>query len=448
MKTATKKPPAKEAKQDLPLDLLRPHPLNRSFAQKGEAWEEFVESVRIHGVVERLIVRPLGEEFQVVAGHRRLVAARLCQCDSVPCQILSLDDTQALVYLINSNLQRENPNIVDEARLVSALIDDMGLTAEQVAHELSRDMDWMEARQMVFQFDKDVQAALITGELSEGAFREILRAPAEIRDKATQLVLLGGGDGDEPLSAERARQFIQFSLIPEWEKQTDWEEAMEKTRKAVVRDLKKLCPGAGADLNVCVMRWGRGADGLGGDLVPAKEEVPAEYLAPALRGQGKTWVWFAEKIGTPVYVIPPDSSHHEKRLLVSRKVLLDDASARLDHGMESDLIPKERQKKDSAIERAVAALDGEGEKDYDETEPVEPVATPGAEDGKKIEQTMDHAAWTDMGVVRRLAMWAISPDADPATAPEWVPNWAREMAYEGRWTTIDEVCNWIKGLKK
>jgi hypothetical protein len=54
----------------------------------------------------------------------------------------------------------------------------------------------------------------------------------------------------------------------------------------------------------------------------------------------------------------------------------------------------------------------------------------------------------DMGAVKKLEMWAISTDADPAQALEWVPMWAKELAYEGRWPTIVHVCNWIVGLKQ
>jgi hypothetical protein len=65
-----------------------------------------------------------------------------------------------------------------------------------------------------------------------------------------------------------------------------------------------------------------------------------------------------------------------------------------------------------------------------------------------IEQTMEHAAMIDMGAVKRLALWAVSATADPNDAPEWVPRWAREMAYAGEWERIDAVVAWVRGLKK
>lgn len=433
-------------KKELKIDKLIPHPMNREFEMEGEVWDDFVASIEQHGVVESLFVRPAGgDEYQVLAGHRRLAAARQAGMMILPCQVVKMDDKQALIFLINSNLQRENPNLVQEAKLVREL-QDMGMTDAEVMSELSREVEWLRVRQMVFQFDAEVVQALETGSLSEGALREVLMAPGEIRDRALEVVLYGGEHSDEPMSAERARQFIQFSLIPDWEKQTEWENNMEKMRKQVVRDLKKLCDGGG-DLSVCVMPWGRGTDGLGVDLVPAREVVPVEYLSDGVE-HGKAWVAYAEKIGAPVYVVPPDKTHHDKRLLVSRRVLLDEAAARLAAGMTADLLPRERAKKSEAVAKAEAALDGEGELDYDEEEPVAPVATSGAEDGLRIEQKMQHHAWVDMGEVKRVAMWAICDTADPANAPEYVPQWAVELAYEGRWSTIDAILNWMQGLKK
>lgn len=433
-------------KKELKIDSLTPHPLNRDFAMEGEVWDDFVASVEQHGVVESLFVRPAGgKEYQVLAGHRRLAAARQVGMMIVPCHVVELDDKQALIFLINSNLQRENPNVMQEAELVREL-QDMGMTDEDVMRELSREVEWLRVRQMVFSFDAEVVSALESGSLTEGALREVLHAPQEIREKALEVVLYGGEAHDEPMSAERARQFIQFSLIPDWEKQMEWETNMEKTRKTVLRELKKLCDGA-AELTVCVMPWGKGTEGLGSDLVSAKEVVGEEYLADGVQ-HGKAWVAYAEKIGAPVYVVAPDKTHHDKRLLVSRKVLLDEAAARIENGMKADLLPRERAKKSEAIARAVAVLDGEGEKTYDESEPVSPVASDGGQDGLRIEQKMEHHAWVDLGAVKRLAMWSVKDDADPNKAPDFVPPWAVELAYEGRWSTIDSIVNWVQGLKK
>jgi len=397
--------------------------------------------------VESLFVRPKGKKYEVLAGHRRLAAAmEVGSVAVVPCEVIVLNDCEALVFLMNSNLQRAQMSVMDEARLVREIIEIRGMDEDELLHELSRDKQWLRVRQEVFFFDYEVQEALASGHLSEGAFREVLMAPEEVREKALQVVMGGGEQFDEPLSEERAREFIQFSLIPEWEKECEWESNSEKVRKQVTKDLSKLCNGAPGVPTVLVLPWGKGADGLGGDLVSAKELVPIEYVSPDEEA-GKSWAYCAACVGAPIYVLAPDAVNHDKRLLVSRKVLLDDAAARASHGMKSGyLMAKPGAKKSSeAVAKAVHVLDGEGEKDFKKDEPVSAVATPGQEDGMKIEQRMEHHVMIDMGAVKRVAMWALNePSGEPA--PEWVPQWARYLAVDNR-SQIDEICNWVMSLK-
>jgi len=437
--------------ESIKLEKLVSHPHNRGFDKTGSQWEDFTESVRIHGVIEPLTVRPWGKlkgVYQMLSGHRRCQAAQDVGLVEVPCQVMPMDDKEALVFLVNSNLQRENPNLVEEARLVQALETELGMDKEEICERLCRDQAWVVTRQMVFSFGEDVVAALSSKDeskrLSEGAFREVLRAPEALREKALEMVL-SGEDGDEPLSEQRAREYIQFSLIPDWEDEMKWEAGADKLKKDVARDLKKFCDGKKPEMIISVMGWGKGADGVL-DLVDAKEWVPVERLVDAVKDQ-RAWVWYAEKIGVPVYVLPPDKAHREKRVVVSRRQIMDDAAARHESGMEWDILPKGVKQPAPAVTSALHALEGQGEADFDEDGPVLPVATQGGKDGIKIEQVMEHHAMINMGKVRMVAMWAIDSKSDPLDAPDFVPKWATKLAIEGLWTDIDEVCNWVMELK-
>ena len=434
--------------KEIEVGQLGGHPLNREVVMVGAEWEEFEASVRLHGVLEALTVRPLGDGWQVLAGHRRLAAARRCGLPMVPCQVEELGDDEALWFLVNSNLQRLNLSLPEEAKIVSALVDQLKVTWEEVARKLSREEIWVRTRQLVFEFPDEVIRALDAreecGRLSEGAFREIIRAPRELWDAAVQCVLFPPGS-DEPLSEQRAREEIQFALIPEWVDRKKWEDGAEKLRKAMQKDLRKLCddPKA-AELTVVVGQWdGGGAAVI--DAVDAASEVPVEYLREGVAG-GKAWVAFAEKIGLPVVILRVDEPGAKPRAVVSRRAIMDDAAAREEHGMEWPLRGRPI-KKDARVAAAVAALEGEGETSYEEAEPVSEVATTGDADGVKIEQRMEHFAMIDMGAVLRVDVWALSTDADAMNAPEWVPRWAKEMAMMGYWEEIDRVCKWVASLK-
>jgi ParB/RepB/Spo0J family partition protein len=434
--------------KEIEVGQLGGHPLNREVITVGAEWEEFEASVRLHGVLEALTVRPFGDGFQVLAGHRRLAAARRCGLAVVPCEVKVLSDDEALWFLVNSNLQRLNLSLTEEAKIVSALVDQLKVTWEEVARKLSREEIWVRTRQLVFEFPDEVVRALDAreecGRLSEGAFREIIRAPRELWDAAVQCVLFPPGS-DEPLSEQRAREEIQFALIPEWVERKKWEDGAEKLRKAMQKDLRKLCDDpVAAELTVVIGQWdGGGAAVI--DAVDAASEVPVEYLREGW-ATGKAWVAFAEKIGLPVVILRVDEPGGKPRAVVSRRAIMDDAAAREEHGMEWPLRGRP-VKKDARVAAAVAALEGEGEAFYEEAEPVSEVATPGDADGVKIEQRMEHFAMIDMGAVTRLKAWAIATDSDPVKSPEWVPGWAKDMAMMGYWEEIDQVCNWVASLK-
>jgi hypothetical protein len=120
-------------------------------------------------------------------------------------------------------------------------------------------------------------------------------------------------------------------------------------------------------------------------------------------------------------------------------VLLREAeSAAAEHGGTAWLVTGKKKVVEERVERAKSIAAGEGDPLHHEQDEV----------AEFIEQKMEHSAMIDFGVVKKLAMWAVSNDADPATAPAWVPQWAIECAFEGNWSRIDAVVNWVKQLKK
>ena len=152
--------------------------------------------------------------------------------------------------------------------------------------------------------------------LSEGSLREILKAPVEIREKAAHLVLYSEGC-DEPLSEDRAREEIQYKLIPEWKKEKDWAAGMEKRREQVAKELKaaRKVPNPNI-INVQVQPWGRGSHGIL-QPKPALDKV-SNTLRTVDAPDGLTWFDLAVRMNAPVYVIPPHGD-----LMVSAKQMFD-----------------------------------------------------------------------------------------------------------------------------
>lgn len=109
----------------VPLEDLHAHPDNARGALKAADVESLTESIRARGILTPLMVRdmPLAQSgYQILAGHRRLIAARAVGLTSVPCQVVSLDDDEARAVVLLENLDREDPDLFRQADLVSRLM--------------------------------------------------------------------------------------------------------------------------------------------------------------------------------------------------------------------------------------------------------------------------------------------------------------------------------------
>ena len=93
----------------IPLDRIQDFPQHPFHVNQDAAMEEMAESVRKYGILVPALVRPCGDSgFQMIAGHRRMMAARLAGLTSMPCVVRDLDDDSAVIFMVDSNLQRES----------------------------------------------------------------------------------------------------------------------------------------------------------------------------------------------------------------------------------------------------------------------------------------------------------------------------------------------------
>lgn len=120
----------------LPLTLIDPNPQQARRAFAPAALHELAESIRQHGVLEPILVRPVAERYQIIAGERRVRAALLADLTDIPAIIQELDDHQAAYATAVENLQREDLDIEDEARQFALLLEVTGLSQRKLAEKL------------------------------------------------------------------------------------------------------------------------------------------------------------------------------------------------------------------------------------------------------------------------------------------------------------------------
>jgi ParB family chromosome partitioning protein len=115
--------------REIPVDLVRPNPRQprRSFDEAALA--ELADSIRTRGVLQPIVVRALpGGHYELVAGERRLRAARIAGLESVPAMVREADDWERLDLALAENMARVDLNPIEEARACALLVDDLGLT--------------------------------------------------------------------------------------------------------------------------------------------------------------------------------------------------------------------------------------------------------------------------------------------------------------------------------
>ena len=188
-----------ESMQQIPTELVDPNPRQpRTSFDDGEL-RGLADSVRARGVLQPVLVRPLpGGRYELVAGERRLRAAKLAELERVPAVVRSTETSERLELALIENMAREDLNSVDAARACAALVEELGLTKEEIGRRLGRSRAAISNMVRLLELPDEVLAMLESGELSEGHGRAIL----QLRDRSEQRALARRAR-DEGLSVRR-----------------------------------------------------------------------------------------------------------------------------------------------------------------------------------------------------------------------------------------------------
>ncbi|MCL2827888.1 MAG: ParB/RepB/Spo0J family partition protein [Oscillospiraceae bacterium] len=148
--------------------------------------QELTESILEHGIIQPLTVRKLSSGYyQIIAGERRWRAARQAGLHEVPCRILDADDLLATEIALIENLQREDLNPLEEADGYHVLVEDFGLTQEEVANRVKKSRPAVANALRLLGLGKEIKEFLEQGVLSAGHARALLK----IKDRDQQLAL-------------------------------------------------------------------------------------------------------------------------------------------------------------------------------------------------------------------------------------------------------------------
>lgn len=179
--------------QEIPVDTIATSPVQPRKRFKEDQLEALAASIREQGVISPLILRRGRNGYELVAGERRLRAARAAGLKTVPAIIREVADAQALELALVENIQRADLNAVEEAEAYRRLTEDFGLSQEAVAKRVGRDRSTVSNALRLLRLPRKVLDDVAEGRLSEGHARPLLSLEREADQLRLRDLIINGG---------------------------------------------------------------------------------------------------------------------------------------------------------------------------------------------------------------------------------------------------------------
>lgn len=168
---------------EIDIDRIIPNPDQPRFRMDEQKLEELSSSIREHGVLQPVLVRPCGNGYQLVAGERRLTAAQRAGLLKIPAIVRQIPDDRLLELALIENIQREQLNPIEEAQACQRLMDELKATQDELAQKLGKDRSTVANSVRLLKLPPPVKLLVADGRISAGHARAILAAnvsPAEM----------------------------------------------------------------------------------------------------------------------------------------------------------------------------------------------------------------------------------------------------------------------------
>ena len=192
--------------RQVPVELIAPSPHQPRRTFEEETLMALAESIRVRGVLQPVLVRPApGGRYELIAGERRWRAARLAELETIPAVVRQHDDAASLEIALIENMAREDLNAVEEARACAALVEELGLTREDVGLRVGRSRVAVSNLIRLLDLPDEALELIERGELSEGHGRALLLAEDHAARRSLARAAAGGRWSVRELES-RARQ--------------------------------------------------------------------------------------------------------------------------------------------------------------------------------------------------------------------------------------------------
>ncbi|MBC7229851.1 MAG: ParB/RepB/Spo0J family partition protein [Actinobacteria bacterium] len=191
----------------LPVDSIKPSSTQPRRRFKEESLEELAASVKEHGVVQPVIVRPSGTGYELLVGERRWRAAQMAGLKSIPAVIRDAEASQCLEIALVENIHRDDLNGIEEATAYRQLMEDFGLSQEEIAKKVGKSRSAVANSLRLLQLPVEVQATIVAEEITPGHARALLALQGDPY-QATLLQRII----DEDLSVRQTEEIVRRRL--------------------------------------------------------------------------------------------------------------------------------------------------------------------------------------------------------------------------------------------
>jgi ParB family chromosome partitioning protein len=204
-------PPDKELRaslKEISVDAISPNPYQARTVWNEQELKDLAESIKANGVLQPIIVRPLGPGYQLIAGERRFRAAQLASLTTIPALVRQATDEQMLEWALVENIHRTNLNPIERAKAYQNYISTFSLTQAEAAERLGEDRSVIANYLRLLDLPAEIKQMLAEGELTAGHARAILALPTdELRRKLANRAMAGR------LSVREVERLVQKYLV-------------------------------------------------------------------------------------------------------------------------------------------------------------------------------------------------------------------------------------------
>lgn len=173
----------------LPVDLIQRGKYQPRREIEPEALQELADSIKAQGVMQPIVVRPIGDDrYEIIAGERRWRATQLAAIDQIPAIIRDVSDETAIALALIENIQRENLNPIEEAVALQRLQEEFSLTQQQVAEAVGKSRAAVANLIRLIGLNEDVKDLLARGNLDMGHARALLALDGGLQSQAGRTV--------------------------------------------------------------------------------------------------------------------------------------------------------------------------------------------------------------------------------------------------------------------